>query len=185
MIFRRVPPLFLILSVRLSLTANRFFLQISYITRLFKFLEVAMQNIMYGHVIFTTCSQHVHDMFTTCSRHVHDMLTTCSRNVSNMFSSPHVHIMLTTCSRLITIYAPMDDDRSCLFKNSFPCGGESFTYWVSFYYCFLLKLFWFFVKTSFSWWWWEFCLWVLVLLYSQGYIFTNIKNFGGIIWWRE
>ena len=43
--------------------------------RLGKFLEVAMQNIMYGHMIWgggvsprlMTCLRLVHDMFMTCS----------------------------------------------------------------------------------------------------------------------
>ena len=45
-------------SVRLSLTI-RFFLHISYITRLDKFLEVPTQNIMCGHMIWTRLRQDI------------------------------------------------------------------------------------------------------------------------------
>ena len=107
-------PLYLTLSFRLSLTVRLFsFISYTYIKRLSKFLEVATQNIMYGHKIwgaspsFTTCSCHVHGMFTTCSRHVNNIFMTCPIPSSHLPSphdmwwtecSPHVHHLFTACS---------------------------------------------------------------------------------------
>ena len=100
-------------SVCLSLTV-RFFLHISYIMRLGKFLEVATRAehnvwsyalLMPWHVhdIFTSCSRHVYDIFTKCSQHVHNMITTCSRHVHE--NSRNVHTMFKTFSRTCSPHA--------------------------------------------------------------------------------
>ena len=106
--------LFMLKSIRLSLTGRFFPLYLIYyeVWQILRFLEVcsyAEHNVWSNDMGWpplpsshlhsprlTTCSKHVQNMFMTCSQHVHNMFTTCSQHVHNM--PQHVHNMFMTCS---------------------------------------------------------------------------------------